>query len=487
MSVREPRAPAGLLRLFACAAAVGTCAAGLGGCATGPDYVKPATDLPVSWKLEAPWRVGQPDDAAAKGPWWQRFGDAQLNALQTQAQANNPTLALAGTRLAQARATLAGSTAGLFPQIGVSERAARQRISANRPLSNYNSANFSTLQNDVVLQGTVSYEVDLAGRVARSIEAGQAALAQSAADFENTRLLLSADLASAYFNLRATDVELDVLARSLALQGRALGLVQARRAGGAGTGLEVAQQQALLDSTRVQLDLLKRQRGVFEHAIAALVGVPAPAFSLAVDLRPLQPPVVPLGVPSDVLERRPDIAAAERAMAVANAQIGVARAAFYPSIALGGAFGVESRALSALFDAPSLLWSLGLSAAQVLFDGGRVRATVDFASAAHAGTVANYRRVVLGAMQEVEDGITGLNALDSAAAQAATAVASARQVLTMSTARYEGGASTYADVIIAQQALLVAERQAAQLLGQRLLTTVFLVKALGGDWSAAQG
>ncbi len=487
MSVREPRAPAGLLRRVACAAAVGACAAGLSGCATGPDYVKPATDLPVSWKLEAPWRVGQPDDAAARGPWWQRFGDAQLNALQTQAQANNATLALAGTRLAQARATLAGSTAGLFPQIGVSERAARQRSSANRPLSNYNSANFSTLQNDVVLQGTVSYEVDLAGRVARSIEAGQAAVAQSAADFENTRLLLSADLASAYFNLRATDVELDVLARSLALQGRALSLVQARRAGGAGTGLEVAQQQALLDSTRVQLDLLKRQRGVFEHAIATLIGVPAPAFSLAVDLRPLQPPVVPLGVPSDVLERRPDIAAAERAMAVANAQIGVARAAFYPSIALGGAFGVESRALSALFDAPSLLWSLGLSAAQVLFDGGRVRATVDFANASHAGTVANYRRVVLGAMQEVEDGITGLNALDGAAAQAATAVASARQVLTMSTARYEGGASTYADVITAQQALLAAERQAAQLLGQRLLTTVFLVKALGGDWSAAQG
>jgi NodT family efflux transporter outer membrane factor (OMF) lipoprotein len=246
----------------------------------------------------------------------------------------------------------------------------------------------------------------------------------------------------------------------------------------------VAQQQALLDTTRVQLDLLKRQRSVFEHAIATLIGVPAPAYTLAVDLRPLQPPVVPLGVPSDVLERRPDIAAAERAMAVANAQIGIARAAFYPSIALGGALGIESRALSALFDAPSLLWSAGLSAAQVLFDGGRVRANVDFASAAHAGAVANYRRVVLGAMQEVEDGITGLNALDSAAAQAATALASARQVLSMSTARYEGGASTYTEVITAQQALLVAERQAAQLLGQRLLTTVFLVKALGGDWSA---
>ncbi len=487
MSVRPPRPAARALRRAAGAALVGACAGLLGGCAAGPDYRKPAQDLPVSWKLEAPWRVGQPDDAAAKGPWWQRFGDAQLDALQTQAQASNPTLAQAGTRLAQARATLAGSSAGLFPQIGLSERAARQRISANRPLSNYNAPNFSTLQNDLVLQGTVNYEVDLAGRVARSIEAGQAALAQSAADFENTRLLLSADLASAYFNLRATDVEIDVLARSLALQGRALGLVQARRDGGAGTGLEVAQQQALLDSTRVQLDLLKRQRSVFEHAIATLIGVPAPAFTLAVDLRPLQPPVVPLGVPSDVLERRPDIAAAERAMAVANAQIGIARAAFYPSITLGGAYGAESRALGTLFDAPSLLWSAGLSAAQVLFDGGRVRANVDFASAAHAGAVANYRRVVLGAMQEVEDGITGLNALDSAAAQAATAVASARQVLAMSTARYQGGASTYADVITAQQALLAAERQAAQLLGQRLLTTVFLVKALGGDWSAAKG
>ena len=459
----------------------------LAACAAGPDYKRPTLDMPVAWKLETPWRVGQPDDAAAKGAWWQRFGDVELNALQQRALDNSPTLAVAAARLSQARASLAANSAALLPQVGLNERSTRLRSSANRPLSNYNSPNFSTLQNDLVLQGTVSYELDLAGRVQRTVEAGSAAVEQSAADLENTRLVLAADLANAYFNLRAVDKELDVLTRSLALQRRALGLVQARRDGGAGTGLEVAQQQALLDTTLVQLDVVGRQRGVFEHAVATLAGVPAPQFTLAQDLRELRPPAIPLGMPSDILERRPDIAAAERAMAQANAQIGVANAAFYPSISLSGAVGVESRALDMLFNAPSLLWSAGLSVAQVLFDGGRVRANVDFASAAYAATLANYRRVVLTAMQEVEDGITGVQSLDRASAQAAVAVASARQVLTMSTARYEGGASTYADVITAQQALLNAERQATQLLGQRLLATVFLVKALGGDWQAASG
>lgn len=471
------------MRRAARPALLGVMAAVLAACASGPDYVKPSLDMPVAWKLEAPWRMAQPGDAASKGAWWQRFNDTQLNTLQQQALASNATLALAATRLAQARATLAANSAALLPQVGLNERATRLRSSTNRPLSNYNSANFSTLQNDFVLQATVNYEVDLAGRVQRTVEAGQASVAQSQADFENTRLLLGADLASAYFNLRATDNELDVLTRALDLQARALQLVQARREGGIGTGLELAQQQALLDSTRVQLDLLRRQRGVYEHAIATLLGVPAPQFTLNADLRPLQPPAVPLGVPSDVLERRPDIASAERAMAVANAQIGIAKAAFFPSVTLGGALGTESRGLSALLAAPSLLWSAGLSAAQVLFDGGRVSANVDFANAAYAGSVANYRRVVLLAMQEVEDGITSLQALDSAATQAGVAVDSARRVLRLATARYEGGASTYADVITAQQALLAAERQRTQVQGQQLLTTVFLFKALGGDWS----
>jgi NodT family efflux transporter outer membrane factor (OMF) lipoprotein len=470
-------------RLLAPAAAL---VALLSACAAGPDYVKPRLDMPVAWKTEAPWREIAPDDAAAKGPWWQRFGDARLDQLQAQALANNPTLALAGARLAQARATLEGVSAARFPQLAVGTRAQRLKSSANRPLSSYSSPNFSTVQNDLTLSFTVGYEVDLAGRVQRSVEGARASAEQSAADLENTRLLLGTDLAAAYFNLRALDIEIDVLTRSIALQQRAFDLISSRRDLGAASGLEVAQQQALLDTTRVQVDVLARQRGQFEHAIATLTGVAAPVFTLAPEVRELVPPLVPIGVPSDVLERRPDVASAERAMAAANAQIGVAKAAFYPSVMLTPSGGVDSRTLGALFDAPSLLWSLGVTATQTLFDGGRLNANVDFARAGYDASVANYRRVVLSAMQEVEDGITGGAALERAHAQALAAVASARRVLDMATARYEGGATTYLDVITAQQALLVTERQAAQLLGQRLLTSVFLVKALGGDWQAAR-
>ena len=331
----------------------------LAACVAGPDYRKPELQLPVTWKVEAPWRESRPDDAAPKGPWWQRFGDAQLDALAQQALANSPNLALAEARLAQSRAVLAATSAALLPQLGLGARASRQQTSANRPLSNYASPNFSTVQNDLVLAMSVNYEFDLAGRVQRSVEGASASLEQSAADLENIRLLVSADLATAYFNLRALDFELDVLDRAIALLGRALELVKARHELGAATGLDVAQQQALLDMTLVQVDLLKRQRAVFEHAIATLVGVPAPVFTLAPDVRELTPPAVPIGVPSDVLERRPDIASAERAMAAANAQIGVASAAFYPSVTLSPAlYGVESRALSTLFDAPSVLTSV---------------------------------------------------------------------------------------------------------------------------------
>jgi outer membrane protein, multidrug efflux system len=454
----------------------------LAACAAGPNYVKPALDLPAVWQVEAPWREGRPADSVPKGPWWQRFGDQQLDALERQAMVASPTLALAAARLAQARATLAGASAALLPQIGLNERVARQRISANRPLTNYNSANFSTVQNELALSMAVNYEVDLAGRVQRSVEGATATAEQVAADAENTRLLLSTDLATAYFSLRAVDAELDVLNRAIALQRRALDLVNSRHDLGAATGLDVAQQQALLDTTLVQLDVVRRQRGPFEHAIATLTGTPAPGFVVPADPRESAVPAIPLGVPSDMLERRPDVASAERAMAAANAQIGVASAAFYPSISLGGVYGVDSRKLSALFDAPSVLWSLGVSATQVLFDGGRLNANIDFARAGHAAAVASYRRTALQAMQEVEDGITGLAALERASAQAQAAVVSANRVLSMSTARYEGGASGYLEVITAQQAQLASERLATQLRGQRLLTAVFLVKALGGDW-----
>jgi NodT family efflux transporter outer membrane factor (OMF) lipoprotein len=467
-------------RALVCGAAL----VALAGCVAGPDFVRPAVEMPPAWKLDEPWREASPGDTLPKGPWWERFGDPRLDELQVQALAQSPTLALASARLAQARAVVDATSAGLLPSVNLGVRGARQRISASRPLSNYASPNASTVQNDALLSLSVSYEADLAGRVQRSVEGVRASAEQAAADLENTRLLLGADLATAYFNLRAVDIEIDVVARSLELQGRSLEFVRTRHDLGAASGLDLAQQQALVDTTRTQLELLRRQRGPYEHAIATLTGTPAPSFALAPDLRVLEPPVVPLGVPSDVLQRRPDVASAERAMAAANAQIGVASAAYYPSITLGPSVGAESRALATLFDAPSLVWSLGAQIVQPLFSGGRIDANVAVARANHEATVASYRRVVLTAMQEVEDGITGLAALERADRQAHTAVETARRVLDLASARYEGGATTYLDVISAQQSLLAAERLAAQLAGQRLLTSVFLVKALGGAWDS---
>lgn len=456
----------------------------LAGCATGPEYRRPELPMPASWATEAPWREGRPDDAAAKGRWWLRYGDPALDALQARALENSPTLALAGARLSQAQSTLEAALAGRYPQLGLNLRGVRQRISANRPLTNYNSPNFATVQNDALASLSVNYETDLFGRVQSSIAVAAAAAEQSGADLENVRLLLGADLATAYFNLRAVDTELDVVAQSVALQRRALELATSRHDLGAVSGLDVAQQQALLDNTLTQVDLLKRQRAQFEHALGTLTGTGAPVFALAPrppDAPVPQVPSVPVGVPSDLLERRPDVAAAERAMAAANAQVGIANAAFYPSISLGVTLGAESRALGALLDAPSLLWSLGASLAQPLFDAGRIRANLAGAQAGYDATVANYRRVVLTAMQEVEDGITGMASLERAYAQALRASDSASRVLDLATARYEGGVASYLDLISAQQSLLNAQRQQAQLLGQRLLVSVFLVKALGGD------
>ncbi|ARP90816.1 RND transporter [Bordetella genomosp. 9] len=462
-------------------------AALLAACSVGPEYQRPAVNLPVTWKLESPWRPATPGDAADKGEWWRRYGDPTLDRLQQQVLAANPSLAVAAARLAQARAAADASSAGLFPAISAGARASRFKISGNRPLTNYASPQYSTVQNDFSFSLNASYEADLFGRVHNAVQASRASAQQAEADLANARLVLTAELAANYVNLRALDTEIDVVNQSIALQRRALELITARYEGGAASGLEVAQQQALLDNTLTQVEILARQRAQFEHAIASLTGTPAPDFSLPPQplTAAMAPPAIPLGIPSDLLERRPDIAAAERAMAAANAQIGVATAAFYPSIILNPSIGADSREIGTLLDAPSLLWSVGVSAVQTLFDAGRTRANVDFARAGYEATVANYRRVVLGAMQEVQDGISGLAALDRATAQSRTAVADARRVLDMAADRYSGGATTYLDVITAQQAVLNTERQAAQLTGQRLLVSVFLVKALGGDWHGA--
>jgi NodT family efflux transporter outer membrane factor (OMF) lipoprotein len=462
-----------------CTAALAAC---VSACSVAPPYRPPAVEVPTAWKLEAPWREAKPGDATALGPWWRSFGDAQLDALQEQALVASPTLAAAAARLAQARAQVDVASAGLLPQVSLGARAARQQISANRPLTNYNSNNFQTVQNDFALNLTVAYEADLWGRVRSGVDAARASAQQSEADFQNARLVLTADLASAYFNLRELDIEIEVLQQSIGLQRRALELATARHQLGATSGLDVAQQLALLDTTLTQVDVLRRQRSQFENAVAALAGRPAPLFTLPAEVRPRTPPAVPVGLPSDLLQRRPDIAAAERAMAGANAQIGVARAAYYPSFTLNPGVGVDSRMLSPLFVAPRLLWSVGVSALQPVFDAGRTDAQVAIANAQYQLAVANYRRAVLTAFQEVQDGINGSAALDRALAQARLAEQSAQKVLQLATDRYEGGAASYLEVITAQQALLNTQRQAAQLLGQRLLVSVFLVKALGGSW-----
>jgi multidrug efflux system outer membrane protein len=465
-------------------------AALLAGCAVGPDYRRPSADVPPSWKPEAPWHEAAPEDAALKGNWWELFQDPQLNPLVEQALAGNQNLRVAAARLEQSRDQLSIARSALFPQIELSSSASRSKDSANRPLSAYSTPNQSTLQNDFRLGPSVNYEIDLFGRVRREVEGARATAQQAEADFENTRLMLMAALVTDYFSLRELDAEIDVVRHSLDLQNDALTFVSSRHDLGFATGLDLAQQQALFDASATQLELLQNQRTQFEHAIATLIGTPAPIFSLAPAASAPPLPVLPVGLPSDLLQRRPDVASAERAMAAANARIGVARAAYFPSIDLLPGIGTpsagwESNALASLFAAPSRLWSIGISASQTLFDAGKTRANVRFADADYTAAVAGYRQTVLTAMEEVENGITGLATLARAERQANASVRSAQRAFDIATDRYKGGVDTYLDVITAQQTLLTNQRQAVQIQGQQFTTAVFLVKALGGGWSTS--
>jgi NodT family efflux transporter outer membrane factor (OMF) lipoprotein len=455
------------------------------GCAVGPDYHRPPAEVPAAWQPQAPWREAVPSDTALKGDWWTVFHDAELDPLIERALESNQNLRVAAARLDQARAQVTVAESGLYPTVDLSASAARAKTSANRPLSLYSEPNQSTVQNDFLLGPTVNYELDLSGRVRREVEGVRASAEQAAADFENTRLMLTAQLASEYFTLRELDAEIDVLRRSLQLQRAALDFVDSRHDLGFATGLDLAQQQALLDASGAQLELLQVQRAQNEHAIATLIGAPAPTFHLAPAVLRLGMPLLPVGLPSDLLQRRPDVASAERAMAAANARIGVARAAYFPSLELMPAVpgvGWESNALSTLLDAPSRLWSIGLSASQTLFDAGKTRANVRSAGAEYTAAVATYRQTVLTAMEEVENGITGLTSLDRAAIQADASVRSAQRAFDIASDRYKGGVDTYLDVITAEQTLLGNQRQAVQIQGQQFLTAVYLIKALGGGW-----
>ncbi len=450
------------------------------GCTVGPDYRRPPVDTPAAWRLDPAdqyWQPAAPARAPLDPVWWTAFGDAQLDALEADALRNNQNLKAVAARYDQAKATLASVASAQYPAVGLNASGQRFKISADRPQTNYATRSMSTVQNEIQVGAAVSYELDLFGRVRRSVEAAQASSEQARDDFANARLVLSADLASSYFALRELDTEIDVVKRSIDLQQKALDYVSARHDLGAVSGLDLLQQRAQLDATRTQAQLLIQQRAQVETAIATLVGAPAPEFSLPPRVVPINAPTLPTGMPSDLLQRRPDVASA-----AANAQIGVARAAYFPRITLSPDLGWDATRFAGLFTVPALLWSVGGSLSQPLFEGGKLKAGVDFAQAGYVAAQASYRQTVLTAFQEVQNAVTGLSVLAQAAQQASAAVDDARKLVSLAQDRYAGGLTPFIDVLTAQQQLLTSERQAVQIQGQRAALVVFLAKALGGGW-----
>jgi outer membrane protein, multidrug efflux system len=458
------------------------------GCTVGPRYSRPAPPAPPpdAWKTQPPWQEAAPKDSIPKGAWWQVFNDSALDAYEQQLLQANQSLVAARDRLDQARSLARVATADMFPQLSADPSALREHSGANRPLAGQAPPVLPYTQNVYTVPFSLSYEVDLFGRVRHNVEGANASLQSTAADLQNVQLVLTAELAADYFTLRELDAEFQVVQESVGYQQKGLDLVKSRHDGGIASGLEVAQQATVLDSTVSQLALVQQSRAQFEHAIAVLVGQSASSLSLPVAPLRATPPPVPLGVPSDVLERRPDISTAERLMAFQNAQVGIARSAFYPHITLSGSGGWQSRDLGPLLNAPSLFWSLGADALQPIVEGGRNRANLAAARAAYDQSVANYRQSVLTAFQEVEDGISNLSTLSQALATQGAAVDDARLALKIANNRYIGGVTSYLDVINAQTTLLTSERLQTQLLGQQMVSSVFLVKALGGGWDASQ-
>lgn len=464
------------------------------GCTVGPRYARPAAPAPApdAWKTQPPWQQAAPKDSISKGAWWQVFQDSVLDGYEQQLLQANQSLIAARDRLNQARSLARVATADYFPQVATDPSVLRQRGSGNRPLNGASPVIVNGVvqpvtpytQSVYTIPFALSYEADLFGRVRRNVEASNASLQSSAADLANVQLVLTAELAADYFTLRELDAEYQVVEESVSIQRKALDLLNDRHTGGIASGLEVAQQATLLDSTISQASLVQQTRAQFEHAIAVLVGQPASSFNVAVGSFNTTPPSIPLGVPSDVLERRPDIATDERNMAFENAQVGLAKSAFYPHVILSGSGGLQSTAISSVAGASSLFWSLGVDALEPILQGGRNRARLAAARAAYDESVANYRETVLTAFQQVEDGISNLSTLSQALSTQTAAVNDARRALDIANNRYVGGVTNYLDVITAQTTLLSNQRLETQLLGQQLVSTVFLVKALGGGWDA---
>lgn len=455
-----------------------------GGCTIGPKYARPTAPTATAYKESGQdWKVAAPSDAINKGAWWEIYQDPQLDALEDQVTAANQSLKAAEDQFTAARAAVRAARSNFYPNASVSPSAAGIGQSQNK--ATYSNSGHQTYS-DYQIPFDVSYEPDLWGRVRQSVESSRAQAQASAADLANVALSLHAELATDYFDLRSMDSQAQLLQSTVDSYTKALSLTQALYNGGLSSAVDVAQAQTQLETTRAQLVEVGVQRAADEHAIAVLVGKPASDFT--VDAIPLAnpPPAIPVGLPSDLLERRPDIAAGERIVASENAQIGVARTAFFPNVLISGAGGFESGKITTLLQGPSGFWSLAGSAAETIFDGGARRAVVQEAQANYDQSVDNYRETVLTAVQEVEDNLAALRILETEATTQAGAVAAAQHSLTLSETRYRGGVTNYLEVTTAQSAALSDERTAVTILARRMAASVLLIKALGGGWNVSQ-
>jgi NodT family efflux transporter outer membrane factor (OMF) lipoprotein len=453
------------------------------GCTVGPNYRRPAAEVPATYKEVGDWKPAQPNDQGLGGNWWEIFQDPQLNALESQVNVSNQNLKAAEGQYTQARALLRYQRADFFPTISGGTSATRNRVSSHRPASV--TAN-GTTYNDFQIPFELSYQIDVWGRVRRTVEAYRDEAQASAADLAAVNLSMHAQLALDYFQARTLDAEEQLLNSTVAQYEQALQLIENRFAGGLASDLEVEQARTQLETTRAQAVDVEVARAQYEHAVAVLVGKPPASFSLPPLPLTMPPPRIPVGLPSDLLERRPDIAGAERQMAAANAQIGVAKAAYYPNISLGATGGFESSAITTLLSGPSVLWSAGPSALFTVFDVGRRRAASDQAIAAYDQAVANYRQTVLTGFQQVEDNVAALRILEHEAQVQNAAVAAAEKYLSLANTRYTGGVTSYLEVTTAQSAALSDEVTAVNILGRRIVAAVTLVQALGGGWNSSE-
>jgi NodT family efflux transporter outer membrane factor (OMF) lipoprotein len=469
-----------------CLSLAGLAALLLSSCMVGPNYTKPSVPMTPAYKELPPpgdgWKVAQPNDQTPRGNWWEIFGDPQLNALEEQVMVSNQDLKAAEARFREARAMIRFNRAAEFPTISTGPSISSIRDSAHRPFLTSTSSSTTA---DFLLPFDLSYELDLWGRVRRTVTAAREEAQATVADLETARLSLQAELALDYFELRSADAQQQLLDDTVKAFTAALQLTVNRFEGGAAPKSDVAQAKTQLDTTRVQATDIAVQRAQFEHAIAILIGQPPAAFSMPSAPLNMQPPNIPVDLPSQLLERRPDIAAAERRAAEANEQIGIARAAFFPTVMLNASAGFEGTSMGNLLMGSSLFWAVGSSLTQTLFDAGRRRATSDAALANYDATVATYRQTTLTAFQQVEDNLAALRILAQEAQQQQQAVASAQESLQLFTNRYKGGVDTYLQVVTAQTMALTNERNAVDILRRWMDASVLLIKALGGDWNVS--